>query len=47
MPFTLYEALPLNVPDRHQMSVSDKVELQTLMRTRLYRKKSQMAATTP
>ena len=25
-PFTLYEVLPLNLPDRHQMSVSGEVE---------------------
>jgi hypothetical protein len=46
-PFTLYEALPLNVLDGHQMSVSGEVELPRVMRTRLYRKKSQAAAMTP
>lgn len=46
-PFTLYEALRLNVLDRHQMSVSSEVELPRVMRTRFYRKKSQTAATTP
>jgi hypothetical protein len=47
MPFPMYEALPLNVVDRHQMSLSGEVELPTVMRTRLYRKKSQTAAKTP
>ncbi len=45
MPLSYYEALPLNVVDRHQMSLSGEVELPTVMRTRLYRKKSHMAAT--
>jgi len=37
----------LNILDGHQMSVSGEVELLRVMRTRLYRKKSQAAAMTP